>query len=62
MRLVTRVGQPPLHVPLLCARCAHGDHSRYHTEAGCCAPVMLPPMDFICRCDAPPAKKEPLDA
>jgi hypothetical protein len=58
VRLVQRVGQRPLSVPLLCARCASGDHSRLHTEIGCTSPVMLPPFDLICRCEEPPAKRK----
>jgi hypothetical protein len=51
VRLVSRIRLKPAAVPLLCARCARGDHSRPHSTTGCLQPVMLEPLDFVCRCE-----------
>ncbi len=49
-RTVRRANCPTVHVPLLCARCVCGDHSRDHSQIGCVTLVMLDPHDWICRC------------
>jgi len=46
-------GRLPISIPLLCARCSRGDHSRRHSAIGCTEPVMLPPYDLVCRCEEP---------
>ena len=52
MRTVMRAGHRcPVSIPLFCHRCVCGDHSRAHTRIGCTMPVMLPPYDFVCRCE-----------